>query len=113
MPRSRSAAATLAASAPVFAALGDETRLRLVSRLCESGPASIAKLTHGSSVTRQAIAKHLRVLEDAGLVRGTRDGREGVWELEPGRLEGARRSLDAISAQWDVALGRLKAHVER
>jgi DNA-binding transcriptional ArsR family regulator len=113
MPRSRSAATSLAASAPVFAALGDETRLRLVSRLCESGPASIAKLTSGSNVTRQAIAKHLRVLEDAGLVRGTRDGRESVWELEPGRLEGARRSLDAISVQWDAALGRLEAHLER
>jgi DNA-binding transcriptional ArsR family regulator len=113
MPRSWSAAAKLAASAPIFAALGDETRLRLVSRLCESGPASIAKLTSGSNVTRQAIAKHLRVLEDAGLVRGTRDGRESVWELEPDRLERARRSLDAISVQWDAALGRLKAHLER
>jgi DNA-binding transcriptional ArsR family regulator len=113
MPRSRKAGANLAASAPVFAALGDETRLRLVSRLCEGGPASIAKLTSGSKVTRQAIAKHLRVLEDAGLVRGTRDGRESVWELEASRLASARRALDAISAQWDAALDRLRLHVER
>ncbi len=113
MPRRRSAAADLAASAPVFAALGDETRLRLLSRLCESGPTSIARLTSGSDVTRQAIAKHLRVLEGAGLVRGSRDGRESVWEIELGQLEDARRSLAEISAQWDAALGRLKAFVER
>ncbi len=103
----------MAASAPIFAALGDETRLRLVSRLCESGPTSIAKLTAGSVVTRQAITKHLVVLADAGLVRGTREGRESVWELEPRRLAEARRCLDLISKQWDDALGRLKAFVER
>lgn len=96
----------------MFAALGDETRLRLVSRLCEQGPLSIAKLTAGSDVTRQAITKHLGVLADAGLVRGTREGRERVWELEPRRLEAARRCLDLISVQWDDALGRLKALVE-
>jgi DNA-binding transcriptional ArsR family regulator len=114
MSRKRSGAVrSLAASAPLFAALGDETRLRLVSRLCDSGPTSIAKLTSGSNVTRQAIAKHLRVLEDAGLVRGSRDGRESVWELEPEALDDARKCLDAISDQWDQALGRLKAFVER
>jgi DNA-binding transcriptional ArsR family regulator len=107
------AARSLEASAPVFAALGDETRLRLVSRLCEDGPQSIAKLTAGFDVTRQAITKHLHVLEDAGLVRGARDGRESIWELEPRRLLEARRHLDAISKQWDEALGRLKDFVER
>jgi DNA-binding transcriptional ArsR family regulator len=107
------ASRSLEASAPVFAALGDETRLRLVSRLCEDGPQSIAKLTAGFDVTRQAITKHLHVLEDAGLVRGARDGRESVWELEPRRLLEARRHLDAISKQWDEALGRLKDLVER
>jgi len=96
----------------VFAALGDETRLRLVSRLCGQGPLSIARLTEGSDVTRQAITKHLRVLADVGLVRATRDGRESVWELQPRRLEDARRTLDLISKQWDDALGRLKAFVE-
>jgi DNA-binding transcriptional ArsR family regulator len=113
MRRSGGAALKLADSAPVFAALGDTTRLRLVSRLCDSGPTSIVKLTEGADVTRQAVAKHLRVLQDAGLVRVTREGRETVWELEPRRLQQARAFLDAIASQWDDALGRLKTFVER
>lgn len=100
------------ASAPLFAALGDGTRLRLVSRLGRDGPMSIARLTAGGKVTRQAVTKHLHVLAHAGLVRSHRRGRESLWELEPRRLEAARRYLDAISRQWDVALGRLKAAVE-
>ena len=100
-------------TAPVFAALGDPTRLRVVDRLSSGGPASIAALTSGSGVTRQAVAKHLRVLADAGLVRGSRHGRESVWELETMQLAEARRYLDAVSGQWDAALGRLKAFVER
>jgi DNA-binding transcriptional ArsR family regulator len=96
----------------VFAALGDETRLRLVARLCTAGPQSIVRLTRGSKITRQAVAKHLRVLAGAGLVRGVRQGRESRWELEPGQLEEARRCLDLISRQWDEALGRLAAAVE-
>jgi len=107
------AAAELAGSAPMFAALGDETRLALVVRLCSGGPMSIARLTAGSDVTRQAITKHLRVLADAGLVRGERLGREQIWEIEPARLVDARRYLDHIAEQWDQALGRLKAAVER
>jgi DNA-binding transcriptional ArsR family regulator len=103
----------LKASAPVFAALGDETRLRLVSRLCAGGPASIARLTAGSSVSRQAITKHLQVLAGAGLVHSSRQGRERVWELRPRQLAQARESLEAISRQWDEALGRLKAFIER
>jgi DNA-binding transcriptional ArsR family regulator len=99
-------------SAAVFAALGDETRLRLVARLCDSGPLSISRLTSGSNVTRQSITKHLRVMEEAGLVRGTRHGRESVWQLEQRRLEDARRYLDEISKQWDEALGRLRTFVE-
>jgi DNA-binding transcriptional ArsR family regulator len=99
-------------SAPVFAALGDETRLRLVARLCDDGPMSIARLTEDSSVTRQAITKHLRVLEEAGLVRSTRRGRESVWRVERRRLEDARHYLDLISKQWDDALGRLRQLVE-
>jgi DNA-binding transcriptional ArsR family regulator len=105
--------AALRASAPVFAALGDETRLRIVSRLSSGGPASIARLTDGSSITRQAITKHLEVLAGAGLVGSRRRGRERLWELRPHRLEQARESLDAISKQWDEALGRLKSFVER
>ncbi len=113
MPRrSNAAAKQLGESAPVFAALGDETRLRLVSSLCKHGPMSIARLTEGADVTRQAITKHLRTMEDAGLVRETRHGRESVWELELRRLEEARRCLDVISEQWDDVLGRLKRFVE-
>jgi len=110
--RSSATARTLKASAPVFAALGDETRLRLVSRLCEGGPQSIVKLTEDADVTRQAVAKHLRVLADAGVVRGRRAGRESVWEIEPDRLEAARECLDLISARWDAAIERLRAFVE-
>ncbi|ADO68159.1 ArsR/SmtB family transcription factor [Stigmatella aurantiaca] len=99
-------------SAPIFAALGDETRLRLVARLCVDGPLSIARLTGGEGVTRQAITKHLHVLAGAGVVRSIRQGRESIWELEPKQLEEARRCLDRISHQWDDALGRLKMLVE-
>jgi DNA-binding transcriptional ArsR family regulator len=106
-------AQTLKASAPLFAALGDETRLGLVVCLCKKGPLSIAKLTAGSAITRQAVTKHLRVLAEAGLVRGTRDGRESVWELQPRRLEDGRRYLERISGQWDDALERLRKLVER
>lgn len=108
----RSAAAVLSDAAPVFAALGDETRLKLVSRLCVEGPLSIARLSEGSDITRQAITKHLEALGDAGLVRDSRQGRERLWELEPRRLELARRCLDQISAQWDAAIDRLKDLVE-
>ena len=99
-------------AAPVFAALGDETRLRLVSRLCKDGPLSIAHLTSGLEVTRQGVTKHLHVLSEAGIVRGSRHGRENVWELEPRLLEEARRSLEAISERWDAALARLRDLVE-
>jgi len=96
----------------VFAALGDETRLRLVDRLAERGPMSITSLTAGSRVTRQAITKHLRVMEGAGLVRSEWHGRECQWRLEHRRLKDARHYLDQISAQWDAALGRLQKFVE-
>jgi DNA-binding transcriptional ArsR family regulator len=95
----------------VFAALGDETRLRLVARLCEGGPASIARLTARSKITRQAIAKHLRVMEKSGLVRCTRQGREAIWQLEQPGIEEARRYLDGVSARWDDALLRLRKFV--
>jgi DNA-binding transcriptional ArsR family regulator len=99
-------------SAPLFAALGDERRLRLLVRLRVDGPASIARLSSDYDVTRQAIRKHLHVLNVAGLVRGERRGREHVWRLEPKPLQQAAAQLDAISAQWGDALGRLKRHVE-
>lgn len=100
-------------SAPVFAALGDETRLRVVMLLCGDGPASIARLTAGTNVTRQAVTKHLHVLEDAGLVRSSRMGRESVWQLNPDHLDEARRHLSEISGQWDKALARLRTLVEK
>lgn len=100
-------------SASVFAALGDETRLRLVLRLRDNGPTSIAGLTAGSKVTRQAITKHLRVMEGAGIVHSQRRGRETVWQLEQRRLRDARHYLDQISQQWDQALGRLTAFLEK
>lgn len=102
----------LRASAPIFAALGDETRLRIVDRLSGGTPRSIAALTEGAGVTRQAVTKHLRVLGSAGLVRSVRQGREHLWALEPEAIAAARRSLENVSAQWDVALGRLQAFVE-
>jgi DNA-binding transcriptional ArsR family regulator len=99
-------------TAPLFAALGDQNRLRLVRRLCDSGPMSIARLTAGSKVTRQAIAKHLRVMEEAGLVCSTRHGRESLWRLDARRLDDARIYLEQISRQWDAALTRLQKFVE-
>jgi DNA-binding transcriptional ArsR family regulator len=104
----------LTASAPLFGALGDPTRLGLLVRLCKEGPLSITRLAAaGSDVTRQAITRHLRVLAKAGVVRGRRDGRECIWVLEPRRLEEAQRYLDQISRQWDEAIVRLRAFVER
>lgn len=103
---------SLSEAAPVFAALGDETRLAVIARLCTEGPLSIARLSEGAAVSRQAVTKHLETLAHAGLVRDARLGRERIWQLEPRRLEVARRELDRISAQWDAALGRLKAFVE-
>jgi DNA-binding transcriptional ArsR family regulator len=109
---SDAAANAIDVSAPVFAALGDPTRLRLVARLCASGPMSIVRLTAGSNVTRQAVRKHLNVLAGAGLVRSRRRGRESHWEIDPGQLVLARRFLDLMSLWWDDVLGRLKAAVE-
>jgi DNA-binding transcriptional ArsR family regulator len=100
------------AAAPLFAALGDETRLQLIGRLSASGPGSIVALSAKSPVSRQAITKHLEVLSDAGLVKSFRRGRERIWELQPQRLADAHAYLDRISAQWDDALERLRAFVE-
>lgn len=105
---------TLLGSAPLFAALGDETRLKILARLSDDGPMSITRLTTeaGADVTRQAVSKHLRVMKDAGLVAESRRGRESVWHLQPRRLDDARVYLDQISKQWDEAIGRLEAFLE-
>ena len=99
-------------AAPLFAALGDETRLQLVMRLAAGGPGSITQLSAKSKVTRQAISKHLDVLADAGLVHGTWRGRERVWDLAPERLSDANEYLNRISRMWDQAIDRLRAFVE-
>jgi DNA-binding transcriptional ArsR family regulator len=100
------------ASALLFAALGDKTRLALVARLCSGQPASIAQLTAGSRITRQAVTKHLRVLQHAGIVRGVRAGREHRFALDPNSIEEMQLYLDRVSRQWDQALARLKVFVE-
>ena len=99
-------------AAPVFAALGDETRLELLARLRKSPRRSISQLTEGTPLTRQAITKHLRVLEKAGIVHGVRTGRESQFEFDPRPIDRAREYLDRVSAEWDEALARLKAFVE-
>jgi DNA-binding transcriptional ArsR family regulator len=112
MVRNTKPTAELLASAPVFAALGDQTRLRLVIRLGSEGPASITSLTSGFGITRQAITKHLVVMHKSGLVHSKRRGRERVWRLNQHRLAEVRGHLDAISRQWDEALSRLRELVE-
>jgi DNA-binding transcriptional ArsR family regulator len=112
MTRRPPIAAALSRSAPVFAALGDGTRLEIIARLCTNGPQSTMRLTEGATVSRQAVTKHLQALERAGLVRGGRQGRERVWSMSPQRLADVRRCLDEISAQWDEVLGRLRASIE-
>ncbi|HKV70388.1 MAG TPA: metalloregulator ArsR/SmtB family transcription factor [Gemmatimonadales bacterium] len=97
---------------PVFAALADATRLRLLKRLSTEGSQSITRLSEGEHVTRQAITRHLYALGSAGLVRHQRQGREQIWDLDMKRLEKARQYLDHVAAQWDAAAARLKAFVE-
>lgn len=103
----------LRSSAPIFAALGDETRLRIIAVLCAGGALSITQLTSGTEITRQAVTKHLHVLAKAGMVHHVKAGRERLWEFEATPLAEARRSLDVIGQQWDYALGKLKLAVER
>ena len=102
----------LGPAAPLFAALGDERRLVLVNRLSAEGPQSITRLTTGSTVTRQAITKHLQILAEAGLVHDSRRGRERIWTLDANQLDEARRYLDQIAHRWDEALERLRQLVE-
>ncbi len=98
--------------AAIFAALGDPTRLKLIALLCAGGALSIAQLTANTDISRQGVTKHLQVLADAGVVRDLKLGRERRWQLEPGSIEEAKRSLEVIGKQWDMALGNLKAFVE-
>lgn len=100
------------AAADLFFALGDRTRLSVVRRLGDEGVVSATSLSEGAKVSRQAIAKHLRVLEGAGLVRSEKRGREVLYLLRPEQLDEAHAFLDAISASWDRAIDRLRAMVE-
>jgi DNA-binding transcriptional ArsR family regulator len=100
-------------AALLFAALGDPTRLALLQRLSDRGPASISMLAgHFPVMTRQGVTKHLQVLAAAGVIDGSRRGREHVWALKPTRLAEGRRYLDVIARGWDDALSRLKSHIE-
>jgi DNA-binding transcriptional ArsR family regulator len=110
--RPHSRVRALKTRASVFAALGDETRLSVLARLCGGRRESISRLTAGTRLSRQAVTKHLRVLANAGVVRSTRVGRESLFEIEPRPIAEARDYLDQVSREWDDALARLKAHVE-
>jgi DNA-binding transcriptional ArsR family regulator len=113
---SRSATAAVASNetlAHVFAALGDPTRLKLVAVLCAGGAFSIAHLTETTEISRQGVTKHLNVLAEAGVVRDVKMGRERLWQLEPARIDEARRTLESIGREWDLALARIKSFVEK
>ena len=96
-----------------FAALGHETRLRIIARLAIEGPLPMAQLSGSADMTRQAIAKHLIILAGAGLVHAERRGRQKIWQVDDRRLAEAREWLDRVSAQWDASLERLRAPVEQ
>jgi DNA-binding transcriptional ArsR family regulator len=98
------------AKARVFAALGDKTRLALVARLCSSEPVSISQLADDAKITRQAITKHLGVLERAGIVSSTSSGRERLFRYEPEPLEELQEYLDSVAKQWDQTQGRRKSN---
>jgi|SRR5690242_7725369 DNA-binding transcriptional ArsR family regulator len=101
------------ARARIFAALGDKTRLSLIARLCAGEPSSISQLADDSKITRQAITKHLGVLERAGIVRSSHAGRERIFQFDPAPLDGLQDYLTSVSKQWDQTLTRLKSHVEK
>jgi DNA-binding transcriptional ArsR family regulator len=115
MPRAgrSSVGARLQDYASVFAALGDETRLSLVAKLSNGQPQSISQLTENSRLTRQAVTKHLRVLEGAGIVHGTYSGRENLFELDTRPFKDVHEYLQFVSEKWDDALDRLRSFVER
>lgn len=100
------------ARAPLFDALGDANRLRIVVRLCEAGPCSTLQVTQVIPVTRQAATKHLLLLEAVGLVTSSRHGRERIWRIQPDPLAEASEYLTALSKRWDRALDRLRSYVE-
>ncbi len=96
---------------PVFAALGDDTRWSILAALGE-GEASASALAERMPVSRQAIAKHLAVLRDAGLVEPARVGRELQYRVLGAQLSATAQQLDAIGAEWDRRLAAIKAIAE-
>ncbi len=112
-PALRNSAKKRRTFAPIFAALGDETRLALVAKLSEGERCSIAQLTEGTELTRQAVTKHLRVLEDVKIVHCVHIGRESLFELDPAPIRQMSDYVEQVSRQWDQSLARLKAFVER
>ena len=111
-PQRSGAGVARQAQAPIFAALGDKTRLALVGKLCIGPARSISELAEDSALTRQAITKHLKVLETAGIVHSSRNGRESRFQFDPRPIEQVREYLDLVSGHWDRALSRLKSLVE-
>ncbi len=105
-------ASAVAAKAPLFDALGDPNRLRIITRLCDGGPCSTTDVTQVVSVSRQAATKHLLLLEAVGLVSSQRQGRERIWRMQPEPLTDASEYLTALSQRWDRAIDRLRAFVE-
>ncbi|HET9875836.1 MAG TPA: metalloregulator ArsR/SmtB family transcription factor [Mycobacterium sp.] len=103
---------TATIAAPVFDALGDPNRLRIVNRLCDGGPSSTSQVTQAVSVTRQAATKHLDLMESVGLVTSSRRGRERIWAVRPQQLAEASDYLAGLSRRWDAATDRLRAYVE-
>lgn len=112
MPPASRHKSALAARANAFAALGDETRLGLLANLSSGRRYSISQLTEGTKLTRQAVTKHLRVLERARLVHAKRAGRETLFEVDPKPMQELAQYLDSVSKQWDQALARLKLFAE-
>lgn len=110
--RPRGSTAERKSFAYVFAALGDETRLELVGKLSDGSSRSIAELTSGSGLTRQAVTKHLKILERAGIVQNIRSGRESLYEFAPGKFQDMKEYLEFVTQQWDSQLARLKNFVE-
>jgi DNA-binding transcriptional ArsR family regulator len=98
--------------APVFDALGDPNRLRIITRLCDGGPCSTTDVTRVVSVSRQAATKHLLLLEAVGLVSSQRNGRERIWRVQTTPLTDASEYLKVLSQRWDSAIDRLRAYVE-
>jgi DNA-binding transcriptional ArsR family regulator len=105
-------ASEVAERAPLFDALGDPNRLRIITRLCDGGPSSTTDVTQVIAVSRQAATKHLMLLEAVGLVSSERRGRERIWRLQPDPLADASAYLNALSERWDRAIDRLRAYVE-